>query len=139
MLGNNPKVTLADVSCNSFDSWLPNSNRHFLEVISEGREYLDAVKRSLAHLTNVDALIYNAGMDPFEDDGMGGMSGITREVLAERERLVAQWCEDHQKPAMFVLAGGYCGSKLNIDGLVRMHLLTIKEFARIQIRIAATD
>jgi hypothetical protein len=40
---------------------------------------------------------------------------------------------------MFVLAGGYCGSKLNIDGLVRMHLLTIKEFARIQIRIAATD
>ena len=139
MLGDNPNVTLADVSCNSFDSWLPNSNRHFLKVISDGREYLDAVKRSLAHLKNVDALIYHAGMDPFEDDGMGGMSGITREVLAERERLVAQWCEDHQKPAMFVLAGGYCGSKLDIDGLVRMHLLTIKEFARIRINTARTD
>jgi len=139
MLGDNPNVTLADVSCNSFDSWSSKSERHHLEVIQDACEYLDAVKRSLAHLANVDALIYNAGMDPFEDDGMGGMKGITREVLAERERLVAQWCEDNQKPAMFVLAGGYCGSKLDVNGLVRMHLMTIREFARIQIKVKTSD
>jgi hypothetical protein len=63
----------------------------------------------------------------------GGMPGITREVLAERERLVAQWCEDTQTPAMFVLAGGYGGKNLDLDGVARLHLPTIREFARILI------
>ena len=132
MLGDNPNVILADVSCNTFDSWKPKSDRHHLKIVNNANEYLEAVRIGLAHLTGVDALIYNAGMDPFEDDGMGGLPGISREVLAERERLVAQWCEDTGTPAMFVLAGGYCSSKSDLDRLARLHLMTIKEFARIK-------
>ena len=133
LVGDNEKVLLADVSCNSYDIWKPNSERHHLKVVDSANEYLDAVKQALKHIDGVDALIYNAGMDPFEDCMTGGMPGITREVLAERERLVAQWCEDTQTPAMFVLAGGYGGKNLDLDGVARLHLPTIREFARIRI------
>ena len=132
LVGENEKVVIADVSCNSFDSWKPNSDRHYLEVVKSANEYLDATSRALRHLQGIGALIYNAGMDPFEDCAIGGMRGITREVLAERERLVAQWCEDTQTPAMFVLAGGYGGKNLDLDGVARLHLPTIREFARIR-------
>ena len=131
LVGDNEKIVIADVSCNSYDVWQPNSDRHHLKVVNSANEYLDAVKQALKHLDGVDALIYNAGMDPFEDCMTGGMPGITREVLAERERLVAQWCEDTQTPAMFVLAGGYGGKNLDLDGVARLHLPTIREFARI--------
>ena len=133
LVGKSEKVLLADVSCNSYDIWRPNSDRHYLEIVRSASEYLDAVQRALDHLGGVDVLIYNAGMDPFEDCSTGGMPGITREVLAERERLVAQWCEDTQTPAMFVLAGGYGGKNLDLDGVARLHLPTIREFARIRI------
>ena len=133
LVGENKQVLLADVSCNSYDSWQPSSDRHYLEIVHNASEYLDAVTQALDHLEGVDALIYNAGMDPFEGCDTGGMRGITREILAERERLVAQWCEDTQTPAMFVLAGGYGGRNLDLDGVARLHLSTIKEFARIRI------
>jgi len=133
LVGDNERVVLADVSCNSYDIWRPNSDRHYLEIVRSASEYLDAVQRALDHLEGVDVLIYNAGMDPFEDCSTGGMPGITREILAERERLVAQWCEDTQTPAMFVLAGGYGGKNLDLDGVARLHLPTIREFARIRI------
>ena len=139
MVGENEKVFIADVSCNSFDSWKPKSERHHLEIIHDAGEYLDATSRALSHLQGVCALIYNAGMDPFEDCAIGGMRGITREVLAERERLVAQWCEDTQTPAMFVLAGGYGGKNLDLDGVARLHLPTIREFARIRTRPKSTN
>jgi acetoin utilization deacetylase AcuC-like enzyme len=133
LVGDNEKIVLADVSCNSYDIWQPNSERHHLKVVKSANEYLDAVKQALKHIYGVDALVYNAGMDPFEDCMTGGMPGITREVLEERERLVAQWCEDTQTPAMFVLAGGYGGKNLDLEGVARLHLPTIREFARIRI------
>ena len=133
LVGQNEKVLLADVSCNSYDIWRPNSDRHYLEIVRSASEYLDAAQRALDHLEGVDVLIYNAGMDPFEDCSTGGMPGITRELLEERERLVAQWCEDTQTPTMFVLAGGYGGKNLDLNGVARLHLPTIREFARIRI------
>jgi acetoin utilization deacetylase AcuC-like enzyme len=139
LVGENEKVFLADVSCNSYDIWQPNSERHHLKIVKSASEYLDAVQQALKHVDGVDALVYNAGMDPFEDCMTGGMPGITREVLEERERLVAQWCEDTQTPAMFVLAGGYGGKNLDLDGVARLHLPTIREFARIRITPKSTN
>ena len=139
MVGDNENVYIADVSCNGYDSWKPTSKRHFLEIVGDVSDYLNAVKRSLTHLAGIDALIYNAGMDPFEDCNTGGRQGITREVLAERERLVAQWCEDTQTPAMFVLAGGYGGKNLDLEGVARLHLPTIREFARVVIELKQSN
>ena len=131
LVGNNPKVRIVDVSVDSFDSWKSSESRHHLTLVNDSSEYLDEVKQALTLLEGTDFLIYNAGMDPFEDCETGGMHGITREVLEERERLVAQWCIDTKTPALFVLAGGYGGKKLDLEGVARLHLPTIREFQRI--------
>jgi len=131
LVGNNPKVRIVDVSVDSFDSWKSSESRHHLALVNDSSVYLDEVKKALTLLEGTDFLIYNAGMDPFEDCETGGMHGITREVLEERERLVAQWCIDTKTPALFVLAGGYGGKKLDLEGVARLHLPTIREFQRI--------
>jgi acetoin utilization deacetylase AcuC-like enzyme len=100
-------------------------------MVSDPKTYLDEVKQALMHLEGIELLVYNAGMDPFEDCGTGGKRGITREILEERERLVAQWCIDTKTPALFTLAGGYTGHNLDLEGVARLHLPTIREFQRI--------
>ena len=131
LVGNNPKVRIVDVSVDSFDSWKSSESRHHLTLVNDSSVYLDEVKKALNLLEGTDFLVYNAGMDPFEDCETGGMHGITREVLEERERLVAQWCIYTKTPALFVLAGGYGGKKLDLEGVARLHLPTIREFQRI--------
>src|ERR1700761_5121115 len=72
-----------------------------------------------------DLCLYNAGMDPSEDCSTGGMPGITRQTLTDRERLVFEWCRDRRLPIAFVLAGGYLGPRLDMPGLVELHRLTL--------------
>jgi acetoin utilization deacetylase AcuC-like enzyme len=131
LVGSNPKVRISDVTVSNFDSWQSSESRHHLKMVNDPSVYLDEVKKALTHLEGVDFLVYNAGMDPFEDCRIGGMRGITREILEERERLVAQWCLDTKTPALFTLAGGYTGTNLDLEGVARLHLSTIREFQRI--------
>ena len=131
LVGSNPKVQIVDVSVDSFDSWKSSESRHHLTLVNDSSVYLNEVKKALTLLEGTDFLVYNAVIDPFEDCETGGMHGITREVLEERERLVAQWCIDTKTPALFVLAGGYGGKKLDLEGVARLHLPTIREFQRI--------
>ena len=72
-----------------------------------------------------DVVLYNAGMDPHERSPVGGLPGITRDVLAARERIVFQWCRDRGVPVAFVLAGGYLGPGLDERGLTDLHRLTV--------------
>jgi acetoin utilization deacetylase AcuC-like enzyme len=131
LVGSNPKVRISDVTVSNFDLWQSSESRHHLKMVNDPSVYLDEVKKALTHLEGVDFLVYNAGMDPFEDCRIGGMRGITREILEERERLVAQWCLDTKTPALFTLAGGYTGTNLDLEGVARLHLSTIREFQRI--------
>jgi len=131
LVGSNPKVRISDVTVSDFDRWQSSDSRHHLKMVNDPSVYLDEVKQALTHLEGIEFLVYNAGMDPFEDCGTGGMRGITREVLEERERLVAQWCIDTKTPALFTLAGGYTGRNLDLEGVARLHLPTIREFQRI--------
>ena len=131
LVGSNPKVRISDVTVSNFDSWQSSESRHHLKMVNDPSVYLDEVKKALTHLEGVDFLVYNAGMDPFEDCRIGGMRCITREILEERERLVAQWCLDTKTPALFTLAGGYTGTNLDLEGVARLHLSTIREFQRI--------
>ena len=131
LVGSNSKVRISDVTVSDFDRWQSSESRHHLKMVSDPNVYLDEVKKALTHLEGIEFLVYNAGMDPFEDCGIGGMRGITRQILEERERLVAQWCIDTKTPALFVLAGGYGGKNLDLEGVARLHLPTIREFQRI--------
>ena len=85
--------------------------------------------------SDLDVVIYNAGMDPHE--GAGGLIGITTDVLAEREGLFFDWAEEHGLPVAFVLAGGYLQG-VGLDELVGLHRLTIRKAAAVmQTRTAA--
>lgn len=128
LIGNDARVRLADVSTNTYDSWKSSELRHHLKIVRDSNNYLNEVEKALKHLSGLQFLIYNAGMDPFEGCGIGGLSGITREVLQQREKLVADWCRENKVPALYVLAGGYEGPNLDLEGVARLHLLTIKEF-----------
>jgi len=130
LLGDDARVRLADVSTNSYDSWKSLESRHHLKVVHDSKNYLIEVERALKHLSGAQILLYNAGMDPFEGCSTGGQPGITREVLQRREELVADWCRTNNVPVLFVLAGGYEGPNLDLEGVARLHLLTIKEFAK---------
>jgi hypothetical protein len=72
-----------------------------------------------------DLCLYNAGMDPFEGCSTGGLTGITRGILAARETLVFEWCRQKAAAVAFVLAGGYIGWGLDAHGLVDLHRLTL--------------
>ncbi len=130
LIGNDSRVRLADVSTNSYDSWKSFELRHHVKIVRDANNYLNEVERALKHLTGVQFLVYNAGMDPFEGCNIGGLPGITREVLQRREKLVADWCRENKVPALYVLAGGYEGPNLDLEGVARLHLLTITEFVQ---------
>ncbi len=92
-------------------------------------DYLPTVAARLAELPArapaFDLCLYNAGMDPHEGCPIGGLPGITTEILAGRERLVFAWCRRQRLPVAFVLAGGYTGPALDERGLVALHSLTL--------------
>ena len=60
-------------------------------------------------------------MDPFEDDGVGGLTGITKQTLLMRELLVFKFFADRKIPIAFTLAGGY----VEREKLVELHMMTI--------------
>jgi acetoin utilization deacetylase AcuC-like enzyme len=130
LIGSDARVRLADVSTNSYDSWKSFELRHHLKIVRDANNYLNEVEKALNHLIGIQFLIYNAGMDPFEGCSIGGLTGITREVLQRREKLVADWCRENNVPVLFVLAGGYEGPNLDLEGVARLHLLTINEFVQ---------
>ena len=127
ILKTNKRVRLADVSVCSYDSWTPTAkSRHFIEVVDKPKNYLASVRKALKTLEGVEFLIYNAGMDTHEK--AGGMSGITLDVIKEREALVVEWAQERKVPIVFALAGGYTWSGLTLKEVAELHLETVRAF-----------
>ncbi|MBX7106308.1 MAG: hypothetical protein K1X57_19680 [Gemmataceae bacterium] len=133
LIADDPRIRQLDVSVSRYDSYR-ESEQSRLVMVGTGTEYLPAVRRVLDEAdrrgSSFDLCLYNAGMDPSEDCSIGGKAGITRDVLAERERLVFEWCAARQLPIAFVLAGGYIGARLDECGLVNLHRLTLTAAAK---------
>ena len=122
-----PGVRQVDISVSHFDGYEGITNS-VLEMVDMADEYLPVIKR---HLDEVmvdppDLVIYNAGMDPFEDCSTGGLAGINFEMLRQREQLVFSTFRKEGIPIAFALAGGYVGWKLSQERLVDLHRLTIE-------------
>lgn len=127
-------IMQADVSVSAFDSYTDTENStHWL--IDRPADYLDAVEEALRRLINApnrpELLLYNSGMDVYWGCDIGGLLGITRSIIAERERLVFESCARASVPVCFVLAGGYVGEDLPADVLVNLHRETIITAARV--------
>ena len=86
----------------------------FLDALVEGLERaLDASNPGLA--------IYLAGADPFEDDRLGRLS-VSKEGLAERDRMVFGTCRERGIPVAVTMAGGYAR---NVEDTVEIHLHSV--------------
>lgn len=138
LIAGEPRVWQMDVSVNSFDIYHSSTGhdgdrRIWLRVAQNSDSYLAEIERGLEDVgrrgPDFDLCLYNAGMDPFEGCSTGGLTGITREILAARERLVLDWCREHVEAVAFVLAGGYVGWGLDAEGLVDLHRLTLSAAA----------
>jgi hypothetical protein len=88
IVGNAPGVVGVDVSVSSFDDYEPGPGWS-LDLVDHAAHYLPTIEQRVAEVpAGVDAVVYNAGMDPHERCATGGLAGITTEVLADREALV---------------------------------------------------
>jgi acetoin utilization deacetylase AcuC-like enzyme len=132
LIADEPRISQLDVAVDSYDRYSPTTQAR-LTVVTRGSDYLPTIRQCLADENRradaYDLCLYNAGMDPFEYCPTGGLSGITQEVLAERERMVFEWCSERRMPVAFVLAGGYIGQGLDVEGLVALHRLTLSAAA----------
>jgi len=132
ILADEPRVFQLDVSVDDYDTYA-SSDRAHLHMVRDGAQYLSVIETQLRLLAagdrQFDLCLYNAGMDPFEGCSDGALAGITRERLANREHIVFEWCRRQGLPVAFSLAGGYVGDKLDQQGLVELHLLTLEAAA----------
>jgi acetoin utilization deacetylase AcuC-like enzyme len=87
----------------------------FLASVSQG------VRKALERSTPELAL-YLAGADPFEGDGLGRL-GVSKEGLAQRDRLVLEACRSGGIPVAVVMSGGYAP---RIEDTVEIHLATVR-------------
>jgi acetoin utilization deacetylase AcuC-like enzyme len=128
LIAGEPRIRHLDVSVDGYDSYGASEQSQSV-LVENSSEYLPVTRRLLdemdRHRDSFDLCIYNAGMDPSEDCSTGGLIGITRDTLAERERIVFEWCGARRLPIAFVLAGGYIGPRLDERGLVELHRLTL--------------
>ena len=72
-----------------------------------------------------DALIYQAGADPYINDPLGGW--LTIPQLRERDRIVFSRCHKMGIPVAWNLAGGYS----NVNSIKRIHTNTLLECWRV--------
>jgi len=117
-------ITQHDVSVSAFDHY--HDDPIATCTMTNGHNYLNTIASTLNTIEDdprpVDLLLLNAGMDPHEL--AGGVSGISDDVIAERERMIFDWAVNRHVPVAFVLAGGYTGL-LDLGEVADLHMITI--------------
>ena len=69
--------------------------------------------------------IFLAGADPFENDKLGRLR-VTKDGLAERDRMVLKGCRERSIPVAVTMAGGYA---TRVEDTVDIHFQTIERAA----------
>jgi acetoin utilization deacetylase AcuC-like enzyme len=88
-------------------------------------EYLEALEGGLQcalDLAKADLAIYLAGADPYEGD-LWGRLALSKQGLAERDRMVMGRCWQMGLPVTVVMAGGY---GRHVEDTVEIHLQTVR-------------
>jgi len=94
--------------------------------------YLQALERGVCRTLSAaqpDLAIYLAGADPFAGDRLGRLK-LSKDGLAQRDRLVFDLCHASGVPVAVTMAGGYAR---RIEDTAEIHLATVRiaaEFAR---------
>ena len=90
--------------------------------------YLASVRDGLAVALHSDPqlILFVAGADPFEGDRLGRLS-VSKEGLAERDRMVFDAASARGIPVAVVMSGGYAP---DVHDIVSIHASTVTEAAR---------
>jgi acetoin utilization deacetylase AcuC-like enzyme len=92
--------------------------------------YLAALDHGLAQaleFSHADLAIYLAGADPFHDDKLGRLA-LTKRGLAERDRMVFEYCRGAGLPVVITMAGGYARK---VEDTVDIHFETLRLAAKL--------
>lgn len=130
LIESEKRIVLVDVTTDEFDSHSARFPSAYWRV-RDAAFYLDCIECALNEVDakSFDLCLYNAGVDSHEGCRIGGLRGITTEIIAKRERLVFSWAKRRNIPVAFTLAGGYPGEVLELKDVVDLHRLTIAEAA----------
>jgi acetoin utilization deacetylase AcuC-like enzyme len=93
--------------------------------------YLDSLQKGIkASLkkANAEVVIYLAGADPYRHDRFGRLD-LSKDGLADRDRMVLQYCHEAGLPVAITMAGGYAP---NIEDSVDIHFQTVRIAAEFQ-------
>ena len=104
----NPGVALFDIAGGR---WIEvvNSDRIEYHVARDAAAYREALQHLPAFLDRVkpDLVLYQAGVDPFEGDPIGGLDGVSEPFLKWRDAFVIGHVRRRAIPLVVNLAGGY--------------------------------
>jgi acetoin utilization deacetylase AcuC-like enzyme len=129
LVADDPRIRQLDLAVSAFDLYQP-AGHNTLDLLGAPDRYLPTLEARLRALDagdqTFDLCLYNAGMDPHKGCEIGGLAGMTRELLARREQVVFAWLRARRVPVAFVLAGGYVGPRLARPELVDLHRLTLE-------------
>ena len=81
----------------------------------------EGTRRAIA-MSGADLAIYIAGADPFVHDRLGKLA-VSKQGLAQRDRIVLDLCRDADLPVAIAMGGGYAR---DVDDIVDIHLQTIR-------------
>jgi acetoin utilization deacetylase AcuC-like enzyme len=87
-------------------------------------DYLRALDRGLDEAfgrAEADLVIFLSGADPYLDDKLGRLK-LTKEGLAERDRLVFRYCRSAGLPVVVTMGGGYARQ---VEDTVDIHFQTV--------------
>jgi len=90
--------------------------------------YYDKLKHGLREVMSFkpDLVIYQAGVDVWEHDRLGGLK-LTERGILDRDMAVYEICRVHRVPVAVTLGGGYGPTP---EDTARLHAATLKLFAR---------
>ncbi len=90
-------------------------------------EYYDRLRRSLKTVFDFkpDLIIYQAGVDVWEKDKLGGLK-LTERGILDRDTAVWETCLLHRVPVVVTLGGGYGPTP---EDTARLHARTMRLFA----------
>jgi acetoin utilization deacetylase AcuC-like enzyme len=125
---NDDGIHQLDIAVNPHENYrVQPPNTH--NFIRNATSYLPALRLRLDALAKsderFDVCLYYAGMDAYEQCEIGGLAGITRSMLAEREKIVFGWCSEQGIPVGFGIGGGYSNAGFPREALVDLHRQTL--------------
>ncbi|WP_462159632.1 histone deacetylase family protein [Pseudoalteromonas sp. GB56] len=92
-------------------------------------EYLGIVDDTLCHLLNTlnpDLVLYDAGVDIWQEDGLGKLD-ISWQGIQRRDHLVLKRCMQHNTPVATVIGGGYDKDHARLGA---RHAIVVEQAAR---------